>query len=535
MTNLITPWAPIFLLLLLAILFHLSRGRLAGWRAVALAGLGLAAVAASLAMLRLSPDTAPLAFPWQPSLGSSPHWAADPEMFPFAAVLVALLAGVIFADNARTARWPSAFLLAAGAFGILFAENLLALALAWLLMEAILRVAAADSPDTSRRDVNTLDALWGFLGLAAILFLWHVTDGASLRPYQTGQWTEQARTILAAVALVRMGVYPLVSRRLAFGAARLSPLDACAAAPVVAGLALAQRAATLGSVLHPQWLVWLGAASALLCGFVAWQRASADDRIQWAVRAVLALALLLWGAGAVPPLFLFPAVAASIALGLGLSTLKPSAPLPEGAFWRRGLSAAAWLAPVIVLGFGPLSPVTYGMLDLWQHLMDEATFLPLILALTGQMLAMAALLHTSPKERAAVGKAARWGTYGFWLAVVLAWVFATRAILALGGDESGAIAASMRLPQSLGAWAALALPLLGALALPEPSRLSSAARTWMERVAAFLTLGWLGTLALAAGEWIGRALNGLDSLLGGEGYLAWTVVLLLGLVLWIAR
>jgi hypothetical protein len=534
-TNLATPWTPIVLLALLAALFHLPRERIAGWRLAALAVLGLAAVAASLALLRLSPDTAPLAFPWEPALGDSPHWAADPEMFPFAAVLLLLLTGIVLADRTRATRWPSAFLLVGGALAILFAENLLALALAWLLMETILRVVAADSAGAARHDTNTLDALWGFLGLAGILFLWHTTAGASLRAYATSEWTERARMILAAVALVRMGAYPLVSRRLAFGAARLSSVDACAAATVLAGLGLAQRAATLGPLPNPEWLSWLGAASALLCGFMAWQSASAHDRVQWALRAAIGLVVMLWGAEIVPPLLLFPGAAASIGLGLGLWTLRPSGQSSAGAIWRA-VRVAAWIVPALVLGLGPFSPAAQGMLSLWQHLMDESMFLPLILGLAGQMFAMAALLRPdSAPEEADAGAAGQWAAHGFWLTAALAWTFWPRSILALAGDESGKIAAALLLPQSPGAWAALALPLMGALAQPEPARISRTGQMWAARTAALLSLGWLGTAALTAVDWIGRAIRGLDGLLGGDGYLPWTLVLLLGLVLWMAR
>ena len=529
--NLATPWTPILLLALLAALIHLLRGRLEGWRGATLAGVGLAAVLASLVLLRLSPDSAPLGFPWAPALGTSPHWAADPEMFPFALVLLLLFAGVVL-SGASTARWPSVFLLAAASLGILFAENLLALALAWLLMETLLHLMGRDT--APRRDASAFDALWGFLGLAGILFLWRATDGASLRPYETSQWTVQARLILTGVAIIRVGAYPLVSRRLALGADRLSPVDVSAGAPIIAGLALAERAALLGPLPNSGWLVWFSAASALVCGFAAWQNPSARVRLNWAIRAVLGLVLMLWSADVVPPLLLFPGAAASIALGMGLWILRPSTAPSTGPDWRRGLRSAAWFAPAVILGLGPLSPAAFSMLRLWQHLLDQSMFLPLVLGLAGQTLAMSALLRAdSSEERFEISAMSRRGVYALWLVCALAWALLPRAILALGGDESGTIAAALELPQTLGAWAALALPLLGVLGVSGPGRLSHIGQDWIKRVSNVLDLGWLRSAALVAGRWIGRAVGGLDDLLCGDGALPWSLALLFGLVLFL--
>lgn len=529
--NLATPWTPVLLLALLAALIQLVKGRLAGWRIAALAGAGLAAVLASLVLLRLSPETAPLGFPWEPALGTSPHWAADPAMFPFALVLLLLLVGVVL-SGASAARWPSAFLLVAVSMGFLLAEDLLALALAWMLMEALLRFAGRDS--VPRRDISAFDALWGFLGLAGILFLWHATDGASLRAYETSQWTGQARIILMGVVVLRMGAYPFVSRRLAVGADGFSPVDASAAAPIIAGLALAEHAALLGPLPVSGWLMWIGAGSALICGFAAWQSASARAGLDWAIRAVLGLVLMLWGADIVPPSLLFPCAAASIGLGIGLWVLRPCVAQLTGPVWRRGVRAAAWFAPAVILGMGPLSPAALPMLKLWQHLLDQSVFLPLILGLAGQTIAMSALLRADAfEERPLLAATPRRMVYIFWLLCALAWALLPHQSLALGSDESGALAAALEIPQSLGAWAALALPLLCVLGLPGRSRLSPAAQVWMQRVSGILSLGWLRSAALAAGQWIGGAIEGLDDLLSGDGALPWALAFLFGLALFL--
>jgi len=529
--NLATPWTPVLLLALLAALIHLLKGRLAGWRVAALAGAGLATVLVSLVLLRLSPDTAPVGFPWAPALGTSPHWAADPGMFPFALVILLLLVGVVLSGTSA-ARWPSALLLAAVSLGFLFAEDLLALALAWMLMEALLHFVVRDS--APQCDAIAFDALWGFLGLAGILFLWRATDGTSLRTYETSQWTAQARMILMGVAVIRMGAYPFVSRRLAVGTDRLSPVDAMASAPIIAGLALAEHAALLGPLPISGWITWIGAASALICGFAAWQSASARARLNWAVRAALGLVLMLWGADAAPSLLLFPGAAASIGLGIGVWVLRPSVALPTGPVWRRGLSAAAWFAPAVILGLGTLSPAALPILKLWQLLLHQPMFLPLILGLAGQTLAMSALLRAdSAEERQLLAAIPRRAVYALWLLCALAWLLLPREILALGSDESGAIAATLELPQTLGAWAALALPLLGVLGLPGPGRVSSAGQVWMERVSGILSLGVLRSATLAMGRWIGRAIGGLDDLLGGDGALPWALAFLFGLALFL--
>jgi len=340
--------------------------------------------------------------------------------------------------------------------------------------------------------------------------------------------------ILMGVAVLRMGAYPFVSRRLAVGADGFSPVDASAATPIIAGLALAEHAALLVPLPVSSWLTWIGAGSALICGFAAWQSAPARARLDWAVRAALGLVLMLWGANIVPPSLLFPCAAASIGLGIGLWILRPSIAQSTGPVWRRGLRAAAWFAPAIMVGLGPLSPAAMPMLKLWQHLLDQSMLLPLILGLAGQTLAMSALLRAdSSEETLLLAATPRRMVYIFWLLCALAWALLPRQILAIGSDESGALAAALEIPQTLGAWAAMALPLLGVLGLPGLGRIPYAWQVWVERVSGVLSLGWLRSAALVAGRWIGGSIEGLDDLLGGDGALPWALVFLFGLALFL--
>jgi len=174
------------------------------------------------------------------------------------------------------------------------------------------------------------------------------------------------------------------------------------------------------------------------------------------------------------------------------------------------------------------------MLKLWQHLLDQSMFLPLILGLAGQTLAMSALLRAdSSEERLLLAATPRRMVYIFWLLCALAWALLPRQILAIGSDDSGALAPALDIPQTLGAWAAMVLPLLGVLGLPGLGRIPYAGQVWVERVSGVLSLGWLRSAALVAGRWIGGSIEGLDDLLGGDGALPWALVFLFGLALFL--
>lgn len=533
MTNLVTPWSPVALLGLLAALIHLLRGRVRGAWLSSLIGLGLAMVGAVLVLLRLSPESAPLSFPWPAALGSAPQWAADPELFPFAIVIFLVAGGAAVARETSLEKLVEPLFLAAATFLFLFAENLPALAISWVILEVILVALKEASPlDVGQRGMRQLDAVWGFLALAGILFAWNETQGAALRAYGAAEWTLRARGILLAVILVRLGVYPLTSRRLSLREARLEPLDAFAILPVVAGLALAERLALLGPIPYLPQLAWLGALSAPICGFSAWNSPAAARRVQWGVRAALALVLLAWGVDVIPPPLLFPSAAASIGLGFGLWMLRPPEPSPTSTMRMLLWWFFVWGGPVIALGLGPLAPTTYSMMQLWQRLLETSRFLPLVLGIVGQALLMAALLRTfSLGVSVGVQEAPGWSMIGLWSAVAVAVAVWPRALTFLAGLEWQEVAVGLETPLSPGVWAAMVLPLLAAIALPSRLSLGRDWLRWANRVQAFLSLSWLHQIAGAAGRVLGRTLRQAEEILSESGTVAWALAFLIGLLL----
>ncbi len=534
--NLTTPWTPTALLGLLAILIYLARRLRQTWLAW-LAGLGLGAVGASLILLRLSSTSAPFGFPWPSALGVPPRWAADPEQFPFAIVIFLLSLGAAVARKTSVEKLVAPLLLTGATFLFLFAANLPALALSWLVLEVLLLCLKSEpTQDASRpRSTRALDGMWGFVAFACILLAWQQTGGATLRAYGAEQWSPLARTLVLAAAFVRMGVYPLVSRRVVFREARLEPLDAFAVLPVLAGLALAQRLDLLGPPLYPRQIAWAGALSALVCGFGAWHSASAHRRIQWALRGALALVLLLWGTGAVSPRLLFPSAAASIGLGFGLWMLRPPEPSPTGGVRQRIWWFIVWGGPAVALGLGPLSPLAYGMLQLWQHLLESSLLPLLLLGLAGQTLLIAALLRRVPLgETVGVHEPQGWSMVGLWTFAAFVLAVWPQAIAHLADFSWQETISGLHLSPSPGIWAAMILPLLGGIALPGPSVLDGNWRAWANRAAAILALEWTHDAVGAVAGSVEWALQRLEGILSETGYLSWAIAFLLVLILMLA-
>ncbi len=448
-------------------------------------------------------------------------------MFPFAVLILLVLAGAMAVDAAAWARWARALALAAASLLSIYAENLLALALAWILLEALLLVQGTGiAPEEEDVAIGKVSAFLGFAGLVAIVWAWHETQGASLRPYEVAVWTPRARALLTGAALIRMGAFPFVSRRLFGGPSGGSPMDAASLSPLIAGLALAQRAAALGAPANPTVLLWIGAAGALICGLGAWLSVNPRHRIAWALGTPLGTVLIMWAEGVVPAPLAFVAAAASLALGFGLWTIRMQASERPTPWWEHALAVGIALAPVAIVGMGLLSPATACVLALWQALLNQGRLIVLVLALAGQMFAMAALLRPGVAPTAMRARI-RAGVFALWGFSALAPAFWPRGLLLLAGStptwEHQAL--------SPGAWAALVLPLLGAVALPELQNLEDAWRDYGSRAVRFLRLGWLRASLLGVGGALSTAVRGLEALLHGDNYALWALTLLLCVVL----
>ncbi|MDH7490284.1 MAG: hypothetical protein QHH80_12365, partial [Anaerolineae bacterium] len=224
------------------------------------------------------------------------------------------------------------------------------------------------------------------------------------------------------------------------------------------------------------------------------------------------------------PVFLLLGIAT--ALGFGLWTIRMPAPDQPVPRWRYALAMGVAIAPVAVAGMGPLSPATPCILRLWQALLSQSRLGVLVLALAGQMFAMAALLRPGVAPAAARGWL-RTGVFAVWGLAALALALWPRGLLLLAGYAANV----SRNPLSPGAWAALLLPLLGAMALPEMHDLEDTWQEYGSRGARILDLGWLRSGLLGFGNAVDAAVRGLETLLHGDNYVLWTVALLLGLIL----
>lgn len=525
--NPVSPWTVAIWIAFVAVLLHHLGSRMKPWARNAVAAAGVIGAGAWIVALRFGVSSAPAEFPWPPLLGRGPALAADSEMFPFAALIVLVLAGAMAADSAAWARWPRALALAAASLLSIYAENLLGLALAWIVLEALLFAQGTGiASEEDEASIAKVSAFWGFAGMAAILWAWHETQGASLRGYEVADWTPRARALLMGTALIRMGAFPWASRRLFGSPSGTSPVDSASLSPVIAGLALAQRVAAWGAPTHPTVLLWLGAAGAFACGLCASLSANPRNRIAWALGAPLGILLTMWAEGITPAPLPFAATAASLALGLGLWTIRAQAPDQPMPRWKHGLAMSVALAPVAVAGLGLLSPATACVLRLWQALLNQTRLLALVLALAGQMFAMAALLRPGVAPAAARARI-RAGIFALWGFGALALAFWPRALLLLAGYTP----ASERQPLSPGAWAALLLPLLGAMALPELQDLADSWQGYGPRALHLLGLGWLRWGLIGVGRGLVAAIRGLEALLHGDNWALWALSLLLCLIL----
>ena len=530
--NLVTPWTPSIILGFSAALIVFLRRRLGQTWLLGLVWLGLGAAGTALILLRLSPDTAPAGFPWPSALGAAPQWAADSELFPHALILLFLAAGSALAWRGAPGRLAAPLLLAACTFLFLFTENLPALTLSWLALEALLLLFKRRTKvDAKGRGLAELDGFWGILALTGLAFAWAETQGASLRAYGAGQWSERARWMLTFAAFIRVGAYPLVSRGTVLRQPQRGELDAFAVFPVVAGLALAERAALLGPNPFPALMIWLGTISALVCGFASWSSQLFADRMQWALRAALGLVVMLWGAGALPPLLLFPSASAAIGLGFGLCALRPPIPSAAGVP-RQALRFILRFGPAAVLGF--LAPLAYGMLALWQRLLGQSLYIPILLGMVGQALLIASLLRpVTNGDTAHVHRHRGWAAAGIWILAAAALAFWPGTVLWLAGYKWSEVASGFKVPPAPGIWAAMLLPVLGGIVLPPASALDEPWDAWASRVRGFLALDWArdGVAALAGAA--GWMLRMADHLLNEAGYLPWAIAFLIGLAVFL--
>ncbi len=339
------PFAPVYSLtvlvaglLLLLIVASVPRLRLyARFLVPAVAGLSLLGV---LATALEPPRPIPLSL-WRPSVffGTFPILQADPAMWSLAVAVACALTAAALVQLSRHAQphflvSVSALGLVAAALGSLWGANLLTTLVFWGWFDlawVLGMVAVGASP---RRI-----ALGGSAALLATVALWAGalmvgTEGSTL------SWTPTVpsglgRDLLVVAGVLRLGLYPL-HLALPVGISKSAP----GAAPLFLGPVLGwglllRLTAAEGVVLADVgWLSWLGMATLVAGGLLAWSRSGTSEVLPWA--ALASAGATLWGAavaGDDAPLVLAGGGAAWV-LGVTLVTLGRG--LARSAPWWTG-------------------------------------------------------------------------------------------------------------------------------------------------------------------------------------------------------
>lgn len=295
---------------------------------------------------------------WWPSafFGASLTLRADPPVWSLAVAVCCAVAGAALVQLSRRAQ--PGFIVGLSSLGMLAATlaslwgaNLLTVVVAWGAFDLawVLGMVAAGA---SAGRV----ALGGGAGLLSTMVLW---AGALVVGAGGGsQWWHLlladglGRDLLVVAGVLRLGLYPLHLavptglRRAVPGAG--SPL----AAPVLGWGLLLRLVVAVGdgALLEVGWLPWLGMASLVAGGVLAWTRRGAGEALPWA--ALAATGTVLWGVTAARDHVPLVLVAGASSWVLGVTLVYLGRGLERPAPWWSGASLVGALA---LLGV-PLTP-----------------------------------------------------------------------------------------------------------------------------------------------------------------------------------
>lgn len=390
------PFAPVFVILtavaglvLLPILVSVPRLRpLARFLAPAVAGLCLLGVLAS----RLERANLTVISRWYPSivLGDSLLLRADPEVWglTLAVTVAATAASLVQLSRRAQPRFLLIFAMLgimATLLGSLWAANLLALLLFWGAFEVVQGLGLLAVGATPRRV-----ALGAAVGLLATTLLWAgallVGAGGGLLSWDVMRPSGLGWSLLLLAGLLRVGIYPLHAA-IPVGASGSAPTGGLLfLGPALGwGLLLRLAVAAPGALQEVAWLPWIGLATLLVGGLLAWARGDVGETLPWI--AMASAGGIVWAAsvaGDAAPATLAGGGAAwllgvaALHLGHGIS---PSAP-----WWGGG----ALLGGLALLGT-PLTLGACGFASLLRDLVNPPSVGSILAFLPGQALLTAAL------------------------------------------------------------------------------------------------------------------------------------------------
>ncbi|HEY4689572.1 MAG TPA: proton-conducting transporter membrane subunit [Anaerolineae bacterium] len=436
------------------------------------------------------------------------------------------LAGLAYPGRRRFGPRALALGMTAALVGAVFAANLLTLALAWGLFDALFAIAALMRSEGAQAGRRAAFAI-GFNG-AATVSLW-IAALMLNQAHESLFWhlthlTDSARGFLTAAAIFRLGLYPLSQWLPAERDDAPGRVALLYVLPPLAGLYILIRLAELNAVPQEPVLIWLGALSILIGGALAWLRSDSRDALPYVSLSSLG-AIVLAGASGQPasaPQALILSGAGSWALAI--MTLSLSRTLDrQMPWWSVGHALAlATLAGV---------PATLGLAvqtGLAAGVASSDHFLLIACMVIGQALTFGALLRLmiAPAQNPPPSGVPATITYIVALALVAPAPFLLPALARSAVPEWTPPAFEVVLSR-LGA--------LGGVILIMPIALAIAL-VWLGRgptsVPRFnpgrlLNLDWLYDLLFQVVNVAVRYLSNISALVEGEGAVLWALLILI--------
>jgi hypothetical protein len=470
----------------------------------------------------------------------------EPYLWILMMLLLAIsLAGRDTADQLSPLDQAMIFALIATACGVVLAGNHITLATAILLFDAVAALFALTTQHPGRAAARLL---LGILSSAAVVVLAQSGGHSVAQPGQLGG-------LYSLTLWLRLGLYPLVES----GDSNDAPL------PMQLGWVVVNLAVGLYLIATgvSPWLVWLAGATTLLHGALAWLESSQKRALAYTGYALAGAILTMSAAvGTVPGLVAasVSVLAAVVALHLTLPVLdhgdlaRPSRlwaylPLllatasligvPFTVGWKgRGLlyqeswqaGALGTLALVIVAEGAALS-VLYGY---WQHLLDggpakarnAAALSAKVTADPSQSVQSPQSAESSTKQNSKTQHVSDdWYLLGATVACIpfLVPVLGPRVVVGIPSTSVYGLTSPGPLLGLLGS-------LLWALFLGYGrQRLLDTAPFSRSGLVDALHLGWLLRILGYALDTLGRVLLRIQIVIEGEHYLAWAILLALGL------
>lgn len=497
----------------------------------------IASVASLLALAAMLPLVAPqpvetLVSSWQPVSVFGAPASLRVDRLSWLTGLTAILAcagtaltGLAHPGQRRFAPRALALGMTAALVASAFAANLLTVALAWGLFDALFAIGVLTRGSESRAARRAAFAI-GF-NTAATICLWiaalFVGQADRSTYWHLTELPETARDLLTLAAVLRLGLYPL-SQWLPTGQedtpGRLALLYIL---PPLAGLNVLIRLADIGALSQNGVWAWLAALSMIVGGALAWLRGRSRDALpSLSLSCVGAVVLggMLGGVVASPAAIL---VNGAISWALAMVALNASRGFDRDRPWWS-LAYALPIATLVGLpgsvGFAARSGLIAGVANAGDGLI-------VAVSLIGETLTFGALMRvvTAP----AIGEAPAGLRSILAQAAALALVTLPAFLLPAFGrsfaPELAPPSFAVVLPAiGLAGGIAAVLPIALALALEGYARGRAPSRF---NLAGLIGLEWLYGLVFQLVNWVARNLSGLAALLEGEGAMLWALLILI--------